>query len=127
MSRLMKTTASARFVKILKKCLSKRNFVLDATKAATVQQAEPKTQTHFASGIVTSPLGPCKKIPNENLVEYVWKKSENWLDKPAAVSFGVSLLRIYLLLNYFKSRERYKQVMCSKKIFFIVRLLLVSK
>lgn len=82
----MKTTTSARFAKILKKCMSKRNFVLDATKAATVQKVEPKTQTHFSSGIVTSPLGPCKKIPSENLVEYVWKKSENWLDKPAAVS-----------------------------------------
>lgn len=95
MSRLMKITNSARCAKILKKCLSaKRNFVLDASKAAAVQNLEPKTHSHFASGIVNSPLGACKKIPSENLVEYVWKKSESWLDKPAAVSFQENICNI---------------------------------
>lgn len=94
MSRLMKITTGVRCAKILKKSLSKRNFVLDATKAAAVQNLEPKTQSHFTSGIVSSPLGPCKKIPSENLVQYVWKKSENWLELPAAVSlyFGIFLV-----------------------------------
>lgn len=88
MSRLMKVTTGARCAKILKKYLQKRNFVLDATKAAAaVQNVEPKIQSQFASGVVSSPLGACKKIPSENLVQYVWKKSESWLDKPAAVSF----------------------------------------
>lgn len=38
-----------------------------------------------SSGVVQSPLGNVK-ISNENMVEYIWKDSENWIDKPAAVS-----------------------------------------
>lgn len=39
----------------------------------------------YSSGIVTSSLGNVK-VPNENLVEHVWKNYEKWGDKPAAVS-----------------------------------------
>lgn len=37
-------------------------------------------------GIVESPLGPCPKIPNHNLVEYVFKDMDQWMDETATVS-----------------------------------------
>lgn len=85
MSAITKVPISSQLARVLKKCL-RRGIVLDARAGAA--QTEPKTQQSFATGVVTSPLGPCKKIPSENLVEYVWKKADAWLDKPAAVSFG---------------------------------------
>ncbi|CAG9819532.1 unnamed protein product [Phaedon cochleariae] len=39
---------------------------------------------HLGGGIVKSPLGPVDEIPNENLVEFCFKESENWSDEPAA-------------------------------------------
>lgn len=45
-----------------------------------------------SSGIIKSPLGPCPKIPNENLVEYVFKKMDDWSDEPAAVSTLIIIL-----------------------------------
>lgn len=86
MSSIIKFTVNARTVQkgvsFFNSAAIKRTYCLHAAK---VQSADNQ-QSRFGSGIVTSPLGPCKKIPSENLVEYVWKKSDSWLDKPAAVS-----------------------------------------
>jgi hypothetical protein len=60
------------FLSVLPNCL--------ATKAKL------RGQNRFMSGIVQSPLGPCKKIPNENIVEHIYKNNENWIEEPAAVS-----------------------------------------
>lgn len=40
----------------------------------------------LSNGIIHSPLGPCKEIPHETLVEYIFKDNKNWIDKPATVS-----------------------------------------
>lgn len=40
----------------------------------------------MSAGVVQSPLGPCKKIPNDNLVEYIYKNNEKWIEEPATVS-----------------------------------------
>lgn len=42
-------------------------------------------QIRCASGVVQSPLGNVK-ISNDNLIEYVWKNNENYIEKPASVS-----------------------------------------
>lgn len=63
----------------------KRTLSASAASAQTAQTL-PNQQQKLASGIIASPLGPCKKIPSENLVEYIWKKAITWSDKPAAVS-----------------------------------------
>ncbi|CAH0560616.1 unnamed protein product [Brassicogethes aeneus] len=44
-----------------------------------------KVQTRgLATGIIKSPLGPCPKIPNENLVEYIYKNVDEFIEEPAA-------------------------------------------
>lgn len=93
MSRFIKIRPNSSAVQILKSgCLvkntpSKRRYSLAETSRIVQQQAR-----NTAAGVITSPLGPCKKIPSENLVEYVWKKSEAWMDKPAAVSIFTLLI-----------------------------------
>lgn len=45
-----------------------------------------KWARNLSAGIIESPLGPCPKIPNQNLVEYVFKDVDQWMDDTAAVS-----------------------------------------
>lgn len=42
-----------------------------------------------SSGVVTSPLGQVK-VPNEDLVQHVWKDCDSWSERPAAVSFSAN-------------------------------------
>lgn len=37
-------------------------------------------------GILKSPLGSCGPIPNENVVEHLYKDMEQWIEEPATVS-----------------------------------------
>nr|XP_015834352.1 PREDICTED: 4-coumarate--CoA ligase 2-like [Tribolium castaneum]XP_015834353.1 PREDICTED: 4-coumarate--CoA ligase 2-like [Tribolium castaneum] len=54
------------------------------------QKLKLREQRRFMSaGIVQSPLGPSKKIPNENLVEYIYKNNDKWIEEPA-MTCGVS-------------------------------------
>lgn len=59
-----------------------------------------KQQLRCASGIVNSPLGQIK-VPSESLVDYVWKNSDSWADRPAAVSMGNldDFAEIFLFFN----------------------------
>lgn len=67
-----------------------RNYSLTAKR----QQIKRASQTReLATGIIQSPLGAAPKIPNENLVEYVYKGSEQWIEEPAAVSFRKNIIR----------------------------------
>lgn len=45
-----------------------------------------KWSRNLSGGIIESPLGPCPKIPNTNLVEYVFKDVDQWMEDTAAVS-----------------------------------------
>ncbi|KAJ8986094.1 hypothetical protein NQ317_003389 [Molorchus minor] len=55
-----------------------------------------------SGGIVKSPLGPCPKIPNENLVEYIFKNVDNWIEEPATTcgatgrSYSFGMLRMLI-------------------------------
>lgn len=51
-------------------------------------------QQRLTSSIVQSPLGPCGPIPNESLVEHIFKHSAEWKDVPAAVSNLVIFVEI---------------------------------
>lgn len=45
-----------------------------------------KIVRNLGGGIVKSPLGDSDPIPNQNLVEYVFKDVDEWSDQIAAVS-----------------------------------------
>lgn len=53
-------------------------------------------------GVVKSPLGNCPKIPSENLVEYIYKKMDQWIEEPAATcavsgrSYTYGMLRMLI-------------------------------
>lgn len=108
MSSIIKFTVNARTVqkgvRLFNDAVTKRTYCVHAAK---VQSADNQ-QSRFGSGIVTSPLGPCKKIPSENLVEYVWKKSDSWIDKPAAVSHN--FINIYIHITYLPILKYYIDV-----------------
>ncbi|XP_044255600.1 probable 4-coumarate--CoA ligase 1 [Tribolium madens] len=60
-------------------------------------------QRRFTSaGVVESPLGPSKKIPNENLVEFIYKNNEKWIEEPATTcgisgrSYSYGMLRMLI-------------------------------
>lgn len=67
-----------------------RKFGLNSAGFDFSQNRKVVQQTRCASGVATgiikSPLGPCPKIPNENFLEYVFKKMDGWVEEPAAVS-----------------------------------------
>lgn len=52
---------------------------------STLSSKLVRENNSFNTGVVTSSLGNVK-VPNENLVEHVWKNCDKWGDKPAAVS-----------------------------------------
>lgn len=45
-----------------------------------------KFARQLSNGVLSSPLGPCPKVPNQNLVEYIFKDVDQWMDETAAVS-----------------------------------------
>ncbi|KAJ3657498.1 hypothetical protein Zmor_009294 [Zophobas morio] len=56
----------------------------------------------FSSGVVQSPLGPGKKIPSVNLIEYIYQDSEKWVEEPATTcaisgrSYTYGMLRMLI-------------------------------
>lgn len=65
----------------------------------------------MSAGIVKSPLGPCPKIPNQNLLEYVFKDVDQWSEDTATVSMCVCVtcvcvtyvweyIRVYVCIVY---------------------------
>lgn len=71
--------------------LLRRHYGVMCTQEVKVKHflKRPSKQTkltkHFSGGIVESPLGPCPKIPNQNLVEFVFKDIDQWIDDKATV------------------------------------------
>ncbi|XP_018572545.1 probable 4-coumarate--CoA ligase 3 isoform X2 [Anoplophora glabripennis] len=61
-----------------------------------------RTKRLLSEGIVKSPLGSCGKIPNQNLVEYVFKNIDKWTEEPAATcavtgrSYTYGILRMLI-------------------------------
>ncbi|CAH1370226.1 unnamed protein product [Tenebrio molitor] len=67
-------------------------------------KAKLRGQNRFMSGIVQSPLGPCKKIPNENIVEHIYKNNENWIQEPAATCASSGRTYTYGMLRMLINR-----------------------
>nr|XP_023014135.1 4-coumarate--CoA ligase-like [Leptinotarsa decemlineata] len=57
---------------------------------------------HLGAGIVKSPFGDCDPIPNDNLVEYIFKDMEHHMEEPAATcavtgrSYNYGMLRMLI-------------------------------
>lgn len=67
---------------------NKRQYALNFSKLNVNRLMERKIAKNkrlLSGGIVKSPLGSCEKIPNQNLVEYVYKNIDKWIEEPAAV------------------------------------------
>ncbi|KAJ8947197.1 hypothetical protein NQ318_015545 [Aromia moschata] len=75
---------------------SKRNEILER------REQSKNVRRMSGDGVVKSPLGPCPKIPNENLVEHVFKNMDNWIEAPAATcaatgrSYTFGMLRMLI-------------------------------
>lgn len=65
-----------------------------------------RTIRHIGGGVVKSPLGPCAKIPNHNVVQHIYKNSEQWMEEPATVSIkSFSLIKAIIKLCTLESRS----------------------
>lgn len=93
---VLKYQACAAGISVLPQTHQKRTHCYFTKKNKVNRNLVHLNHVRFSSTTVQSPLGTVK-VPNENLVEYVWKDSENWLEKTAAVSF---FLRNVIFLFY---------------------------
>jgi len=78
------------FAKLIEK------FQVNISKAA--KSTNPKTQQANAQqlaqirnfGVLKSPYGHCGPIPNETVVQHIYKEMDKWVEDPAAVSILIS-------------------------------------
>lgn len=65
-----------------------RNFSINIAKSNSRQNSSKKLYSQIrhksSGGELKSPLGPCAPIPNENLVEYIYKNIDEFIEEPAA-------------------------------------------
>lgn len=59
---------------------SKQASIFSSSKLQTNSQIFTRNSS---GGVISSPLGPAAKIPNQSLVEYVFKDAEQWMENPA--------------------------------------------
>lgn len=83
---VLKYQAYAAGISVSPQIHQKRTHSYFAKKAKVNRNLVRLNHLRCSSSTIQSPLGTVK-VPNENLVEYVWKDSENWLEKTVAVSF----------------------------------------
>ncbi|RZB41320.1 uncharacterized protein BDFB_006543 [Asbolus verrucosus] len=99
MSRLMTLRSGASFIQNFPNC----GFLSVLPNSLVQKKIKLHNQDRsLSSGVVQSPLGPCKKIPSENVVEFIFKNNENWIEEPAATcgvsgrSFTFGMLRMLI-------------------------------
>ncbi|CAG9856693.1 unnamed protein product [Phyllotreta striolata] len=66
--------------------------------------AAVKLVRNMGGGIVKSPLGPCENIPNQNIVEYVFRDTEQWADETAATCAATGREYTYGMLRMLVNR-----------------------
>ncbi|KAJ8940228.1 hypothetical protein NQ314_010791 [Rhamnusium bicolor] len=64
---------------------NKRQYTINSSHKLRRTERLTNTLRHLSGGIFKSPLGDCSKIPKVNLVEYIFKDVEDFLEDPALV------------------------------------------
>ncbi|XP_057658384.1 plipastatin synthase subunit A [Diorhabda carinulata] len=59
---------------------------------------------NLGSGVVKSPLGEVESIPNENLVEYVFKKADQWSEETAVTCGATGRNYSFTMLRFLVNR-----------------------
>ncbi|GJQ65039.1 hypothetical protein Trydic_g7193 [Trypoxylus dichotomus] len=95
------TTNAVRFQKLSGLPSMSAGHNNDENHCGKRQQQNIIASRRYSSGVVTSSLGNVK-VPNENLVEHVWKNHDKWGDTPAATcavsgrSYSYSMMRLMI-------------------------------
>ncbi|XP_017768016.1 PREDICTED: probable 4-coumarate--CoA ligase 3 [Nicrophorus vespilloides] len=72
--------------------------------SAAAQKLGRQQRRSLSGGIITSPLGSTIKVPPVNLVDYVWSKSDQWIEKPAATCAASGRSYTYGMMRMLISR-----------------------